>query len=171
MADQPEEAAKAKPKSRQLRILVAGLIFLVAGGVTFLAFSYIKGKYAPGARASGQAAATTKTGSRTEFDEPKSVLLLDPFLVNLADKDQVRYVKASFQLGLEDPANEAAKSPAALAAIRDAIISILTAKTSDQILTPEGKGILRQEICKRVNEVAPKAKVRSVFIVDFVVQL
>jgi flagellar FliL protein len=55
--------------------------------------------------------------------------------------------------------------------MRDTIISLLSSQTSAQILSPEGKNKLREEIRDRINAVAPKAKVQEVFIVEFIVQL
>jgi len=174
MADEPEENIDEKPKSSKLWILIAVLIFLVTGDLTFRAFSYISGNQPAAASAPGQPGGkekATASSAKPKKAEVKSTLTLEPFLVNLADKEEVRFVKATFHLGLEDTADEIAKNPVLLAAMRDAIISILTSKTSAQILTPEGKDRLRQEIRDRVNEIAPKARVQDVFIVDFVVQL
>ena len=103
----------------------------------------------------------------------KSALSLEPFLVNLADQDDVRFVKATFSLGLdEEGLGEVLKGdPIAMASARDSILSILSSKFSDEILTPEGKDTLKQEIKQQVNTVLPQGKVRHVFIVDLVVQL
>ena len=64
-------------------------------------------------------------------------------------------------------------NPVVIAATRDAIISLLSTKTSDQILTVEGKDKLRREVRERVNAffAGSKAKVQDVYIVEFVVQL
>ena len=174
MADEPDETVDKKPKNSKLWILIAVLIFLVTGDLTFRALSYIKGNRQSNGSAPEQAGGKDKAAApaaKPKKSEVKSTLSLEPFLVNLADKEDVRFVKATFYLGLEDSSSEAAKNPASLAAMRDAIISILTSKTSAQIMTPEGKDKLRYEIRDRVNEVAPKAQVQDVFIVDFVVQL
>ena len=57
------------------------------------------------------------------------------------------------------------------AAMRDSIISLLSTKTAEQIMTPQGKDKLREEILAQVGEVNPDAKILEVYIVDFVVQL
>jgi flagellar FliL protein len=100
----------------------------------------------------------------------KATLALDPFLVNLADKDEVRFVKTSFQLGLaEEPDEE--KIGMTTAAMRDSIITLLSSKTAEQILTPQGKEKLREQIQTRVNAITSDIEVVEVYIVDFVVQL
>jgi flagellar protein FliL len=149
-------------KSRKLWILIGALIFvLVAAGTGFMVLPFTKG---------ARTALWTKVmGKATE--EVKATLPLEPFLVNLADSDEVRFVKTTFQLGLAEEPTEEMKNGAAIAAIRDSIISLLTSKKSEQILTPEGKDVLRHEIRSRVNSISPKTKVLEVYIVDFVVQL
>jgi flagellar FliL protein len=72
------------------------------------------------------------------------------------------------QSGLGD---ELAGNPVVVAAARDKIISILTTKTSDQILTPEGKDKLRGEVRDGVNLLLPRGRIVEVYIMDFVVQL
>jgi flagellar basal body-associated protein FliL len=53
--------------------------------------------------------------------------------------------------------------------LRDAVISLLSSKTSTEILTIEGKDKLRQEVRARLKTVVPKLKIQEVYIVDFVV--
>ena len=104
-------------------------------------------------------------------EQVKDTLALEPFLVNLADQDDVHFVKTTFQLGLGEKAGEETKNPVVVAAIRDSIISLLSSMRAEQILSPQGKEALRKEIRTRVNQESPKLKVIEVFIVDFVVQL
>lgn len=100
----------------------------------------------------------------------KATLSLDPFLVNLADKEEVRFVKTSFQLGLAEKPDEK-KIEMTTPAMRDSIITLLSSKTAEQILTPQGKEKLREQIQTRVNAISPEINVVEVYIVDFVVQL
>jgi flagellar FliL protein len=156
-------------------ILVGTLSLLTVLSLALLAFTYFRGRNPVSAIAGDKNKLATKATapqeSKSEKAEVKATLALDPFLVNLADKEQVRFVKVTFQLGLAEEPNERTKSPVAMAAIRDAIISLLSSKTAEQILTTPGKDKLREEIRTRVNAVAPKMKVLEVYIVDFVVQL
>jgi flagellar protein FliL len=152
-------------KSRKLWILIGAMVFvLVAAGAALMALPFTKG---------ARTALWTKVMGKATHkkEEVKATLALEPFLVNLADRDEVRFVKTTFQLGLAEEPKEEIKSGAAIAAIRDSVISLLTSKKSEQILTPEGKDTLRQEIRARVNSISPKTKVLEVYIVDFVVQL
>jgi flagellar protein FliL len=150
---------ETKGKSRKLLwIAMCAAFIIIAGSAAFFAAPYLKGKMG-------------KSTKKPQPEQVKATLALDPFLVNLADKDEIRFVKTTFQLGLAEEPKEEAKSGAAIAAIRDSIISLLSSKTAEQILTTEGKDILREEIRSRVRSVAPHINVLEVYIVDFVVQL
>jgi len=147
-------------------LIVAVVLLLAGGGAAFWAIPYFKG--------SGKASAEAKAeehAEKSKSEQIKTTLALEPFLVNLADADESRFVKGTFKLGLAEELSEKEDNTVAIAAMRDSIITLLSSKTADQILTSEGKNKLREEIRDRVNSVAPKMKVLEVFIVDFVVQL
>ena len=169
MAEEQAATAEQKPRSKKLWFILIGVVILGGAGALGYRMVFPAGptKSHPGSD-SQQEAAAQATGKMSDV---KSTLTLDSFLVNLADKEDMRFVKAQFQLGMAEPAAELPKDPVILAATRDAIISLLSAKRSDEILTPEGKQELRKEIRNRVNAILPKGKVNEVYIVDFVVQL
>jgi flagellar protein FliL len=153
------EAPKKSPKSL---ILIGSIVLIAAlGSAGFFAFRYYKGKSNP---ESGQ-----KAGQTSKKEEVKATLALDPFLVNLADKEESRFVKTTFQLGLAEEMKEESKT--SVPAMRDSIITLLSLKTADQLLTAQGKDKLREEIRSRVNAISPKIRVLEVYIVEFVVQL
>jgi flagellar protein FliL len=151
------------PRKSGKGLMLVGLIVLIAvlGVGGFFGLRHYKGKGNPESdHAAGQ-------GSKKE--EVKATLALDPFLVNLADKEESRFVKATFQLGLVEEMKEENKS--SVPAMRDSIITLLSLKTADQLLTAQGKDKLREEIRSRVNAISPKIRVLEVYIVEFVVQL
>jgi flagellar FliL protein len=155
-----EEAPK---KSKKLLILIgAAVLILAGGGAAFMTLPFFKGM---------RGAHAGKAKPVVEKEEVKATLALEPFLLNLADTDEVRFVKATFQLGLAKQPDEEIKSGATIPSIRDAIISVLTSKRAEQVLSPEGKELLRNEIRTKINAISPSAKVLEVYIVDFVVQL
>lgn len=171
MAETVEESVPPKPRKEKTWMLMALLVLVVSGDLAMRVFSYFKAPKVAAAVAAVEVPAPRHESGRRA--EAKSTLTLDPFLVNLADPDNVRFMKATFQLGLAgDKEMEELKANAVfIAATRDAIISLLSAKTSDQILSPEGKDKLREEIRTRVNDLLPRSSVNEVFIVDIVVQL
>jgi flagellar protein FliL len=153
-----EGKAEEEPqgKSRILMISIAVIVVLGLAAGAFFGAPLIKAKFAKKAPA---------------HEEVKATLALEPFLVNLADREESRFIKTTFQLGLSEELGEEEKNSVVIASIRDSIISLLSAKTADQILTPEGKDKLRDEIRTRIRSIAPRMKVLEVYIVDFVVQL
>ena len=159
----------------KLWILIAVLAIVTAGEVGRRTWVYFQG--AKSTKAEGvvdKAGTGSPAGAHLgKGEEVKVAAGLDPFLVNLADPQAVRFLKVTFQLGMTGDSEEFSKNPVAIAAARDAIISLLSAKTSEQILTVEGKNKLREEVRDRVNSLlnAAKTRVRNVYIVEFVVQL
>lgn len=167
MAATPEEKTEKKDKKKfklSLPWIVAGASAIVILGYA----SYLGMGYFWKARSGAAAAAAKSMPKRVEV---KATLALEPFLVNLADKEDVRFVKATFQLGLPEEQAESSDEKVLLASIRDSIIALLSSKTAEDILSPEGKEKLREQIRARVNVLAPALKVQEVYIVDFVVQL
>lgn len=164
MAEKEEVLAPPAPRiGKKLIIIGIAVIVVVVGGATFGILKYM--------RSAGTAAAAEKV----KKESVESTLNLEPFLVNLADKEAVRFVKVTFRLGLSVDEKEVeeklSKNNVFLAQTRDSIISLLTSKTSEDMLTAEGKEKLRQEVQARVNAFLSKGKVMEVYIVDFVVQL
>ncbi len=168
MVESKTDTEPQKPKSRKLLMVVGAAVVLASGG-GYASWRYFKHSRGGPAAATGAAAKPESSGKL----EMKSTLNLDPFLVNLADPDNPRFLKVTFRLGLAEAklGEELAGDPVVLAATRDTIISLLSSKTADQVMTAEGKNRLREEVRTRVNAVLPKGKIGEVYIVDFVVQM
>jgi len=165
MVENKAGAEAPQKKSRKGLMLAGALILAVALGATAV-FTYpnlIKGIKKVFPKEKPKEIAIT--------EQVKDTLALEPFLVNLADQDEVHFAKTTFQLGLGEKAKEEAKNSVAVAAIRDSIISLLSSKKAEQILSPQGKEELRKEIRTRVDHLPPMLQVAEFFIVDFVVQL
>ena len=131
------------------------------------------------------------------IEKPKvgMMLPLRERVVNLADPGVMRYMKATIILemadysGKEPPKGEEYKKKqdelkiemaGSLPLIEDEITSIMTAKTSAELMSSEGKQRLREEVKVRLNKALekhavsadPKAKeeILSVFFSDFIIQ-
>ena len=100
---------------------------------------------------------------------PGTIFDLEPFIVNLADTPETRYLKLTVKLELE---NDSVKEEVTKRTpqVRDAILILLTSKDSVTVRSTQGKFQLRDELTSRVNAVLPKAGVRSAYFTDFVVQ-
>jgi len=102
-------------------------------------------------------------------EESGPIMELDPFLLNLADRDELRFLKVSIKLELDRPEEET-DYPNKVPAIRDALLVLLSSKESQLLRTVNGKRRIREEIMTRVNGVMRKGKVSNVFFTDFIIQ-
>lgn len=98
-----------------------------------------------------------------------TVFPLEPFIVNIYDGQEVRYLKlkVEFEMAASDVKAEIEGKQAPL---RDAILVLLTTKTLQEIQDLQGKNQLREEILASVNKILPPGKVTKVYFTDFVVQ-
>jgi flagellar FliL protein len=100
---------------------------------------------------------------------PGAMFDLEPFIVNLADAPEIRYLKLTVKLEVENEAVTTELS-ARVPQIRDTVLVLLSSKDVNTVRTPQGKFQLRDEITQRVNGLLPKPGVRSAYFTDFVVQ-
>jgi len=153
------DTAKTKGKFKKILILGVLGLFLVAGGLAAYVFF---SDDAP----EGKEAHATQTASKNSH---AVTMPLDPFLVNLADKESRRYLKLKVELEVdsEGTAKDLEKS---LPRIRDALILLLSSKTYLDLSSFEGKQQLKQEIKKNVTALPGGSKVSDVFFTEFVAQ-
>ncbi len=85
------------------------------------------------------AAAHVKPGT------PPTFVPLDPFTVNLADKEVDRFAQIGITLEVADP-KFADQLKAYMPAIRNNVLIVLSHKTSAELLSVEGKELLAKEI-------------------------
>lgn len=105
-------------------------------------------------------------------DAPESVgeiVTLDPFVVNLADPKGNRYLKMkiSLELDTKEAADRAQKGTPKL---RDIVIMMLTSLSFEEVMTPEGKLRIRDELLERFNRVTRPDKIKNIYFSEFVVQ-
>ena len=101
---------------------------------------------------------------------PKSVLHLQEFLVNLNDSDTA-YLRIAIDLGTAEPiASDEKAAAGTVPVIRDCIVEILSAHSSQDLLGADGKSKLRDQILAALNRRLPSVKVQEVYITDFLVQ-
>jgi flagellar FliL protein len=147
-ADAP---APAKGGKKKLLIIIIAAVVLLAGGGGG-AFFMLKKKPAgdeEGADASGHAAAAekpkAKAKSKHDPKHPPTFVPLEPFTVNLADRESDRYAQVAVTLEVED-AKVGDELKAFMPAVRNNILLLLSHKTSTQMLEKEGKAKLADEI-------------------------
>lgn len=191
MADAPE-APEGKKKSGILKYIILVVLLLVLGGGGY--FAYLKFFAAkPPAAAQGEQPAAAEEKAKPEEQQPapepkkaegghgeakgghgekgkeapSNLVALPPFVVNLADPSARRYLK--IVLNVEMTSNPELLE-ANQAKIRDALLMLLSTKTSQDLSTLEGKILLRKEIVDRLNQALGQSKVARVYFTDFVIQ-
>lgn len=98
-----------------------------------------------------------------------NIFPLEPFIVNIYDGQELRYLKVKVELDMVNPTVKA-EIDARLAPIRDAILVLLSAKTLQDIQDVQGKNTLKDEILGAINKHIPPGKIAKVYFTDFVVQ-
>lgn len=164
MADESAtEAAPAKAGSGK-KMMVLGLV-----GVLFLGGGGGAAWFLMGGEKEEQGKHAKETHGEEHSEEPGPVVALDPFLLNLADRDEVRFLKVSIKLELDRP-EENTDFQNKVPAIRDALLVLLSSKESQLLRTVNGKRRIREEIMTRVNGVMNRGKISNVFFTDFIIQ-
>lgn len=120
------------------------------------------GHGAPAAGGHGAPAAGAAAGASNIFP-------LEPFIVNIYDGQELRYLKVKIELDMVGPTVKT-EIEARLAPIRDAILVLLSAKTLQDVQDIQGKNTLKDEILGAINKHIPPGKIAKVYFTDFVVQ-
>lgn len=154
----PAEGDAPKKGPKKLIIIIAAVVLLlvvVGGGATY----FIMKKNAAAAEAAaaeeggegaaedggGKEASKTAKHGKDEHAAPPAFVPLEPFVVNLADRDAERFAQIGITLQVDDP-KLADQFKVYMPAIRNSVLMILSHKTSEELLTQEGKEKLASEI-------------------------
>lgn len=152
--DVQEEKPSNKKGKNLLLIIIIAVVAIVGGIIAYVIL--LK-------------PAEDKVAIKEEKKVEVVMFAMEPFVVNLTDPARVRFLRVSLYLELAGPA-VAEKAKARTPQIRDAIITLLTAKTHGELIHPEGKLQLKDEINIRINQILGENAVRDVFLTDFVMQ-
>ncbi|HQA04468.1 MAG TPA: flagellar basal body-associated FliL family protein [Thermodesulfovibrio thiophilus] len=159
LEEEQSDTQQEKPKKKRkfsLIIIIAVIVLAVGAAGAYLLL--VKGS----TDKKGIIAKDSKNAITVNF-------ALEPFVVNLMDQSGSKYLKVSIQIELSDARLlESAKNKTPQ--IRDIIITLLTNKTSDELITPEGKLLLKDEIKQRINQILGDNSVVNVYLTDFVMQ-
>jgi flagellar FliL protein len=177
-ADDKAPVKAAGPAFPVKLLIIVGLLALVVGtGSAILAVKLLGG----GSKGSETAqeherdapakadAETHPGGEHAQPAKPGVMFDLDPFIVNLADQPEIRYLKIVVKLEAESEV-VATDLSARVAQVRDTVLVLLSSKDVNSVRTPQGKFQLRDEITQRVNGLLPKPGVRAAYFTEFVVQ-
>jgi flagellar FliL protein len=161
--DAAEGAAPKKGKKKLIIIIAAVLLVVLAGGgaAVFMMKKKADAEAAAAAEADGgdgEAAAdgdakghggdhAKKDEHKDEHKGPPVFVPLDPFVVNLADRDVERFAQIGITLQVDD-AHAADEVKAYMPAVRNGVLMVLAHKTSKELLERSGKEKLAAEIMR-----------------------
>ncbi|MGQ9646407.1 MAG: flagellar basal body-associated FliL family protein [Thermodesulfobacteriota bacterium] len=159
--DKQELSSPPKPRRKKKLLLIAGAFVITLGTIGSLAV-FLPGFIAIGSK--GQ-----RTSEETSAVKQGYIYEMEHFIVNLADTNAPRYLKVKINLESQDPKPEE-EFDQRLPQLRDAILTILSAKTYTDIYDSEGKMRLKEEILSKVNPLLSRVRVKTVYFTEFVVQ-
>lgn len=132
---------KAKGK-KMLVIIIAVVLLLVAGGAGW--FFFLRHPPAEDGEDAAPAAHSAKPSA------PPVFLPMDNMVVNLADEGGEKFAQVGITIGVVDQhTSDAVK--ANLPTIRSAVLLLISQRTSDELLTKDGKEKLAREILREVS--------------------
>jgi flagellar FliL protein len=163
MSDTPEVKPAETPAGGKTSKIVLVLLVLNLGASGFSTFKLATATAQPVAAAAHEESKT----STSEVTGP--VVALDPFVVNLDEPGQSRYVKVTLQveLGTKDDEHVLEKSKLA---IRDMILSHLSGLKLADTLGAAAKDKLRTDLMAKLIPIVGEHTVRRMFFQEFVVQ-
>ncbi len=154
MAENIHEEVTEKPKKGKKKLLIIIIVAVVLLGGGFFGYTTFSG-------------GSTKKDTKKVEPEKTVLIAMDPFVVNLSDYG--KYLKMTMQLELSDKSyEELVKNK--IPGIRDAVITLLSGKSSDSISGPEGKLQLKDELLLRANQAVGKDVFKNLYFTEFVMQ-
>lgn len=158
-ADATTTAAPAKGKKKLIIIIAAVAVVLLGGGGG--AFFVMKknaaaAEEAAAAEADGEGdagAGHSKPSAKAAKHDPKSAPVfvpMEPFTVNLADRDAERYAQIGVTLEIDDP-KTADQLKAYMPAVRNNILMAISDRTASELMGREGKSQLADRIIRETS--------------------
>lgn len=189
-----ESEAPAKQGSKKFLIIIVLAVVLLGGGGAGAYFFLFSAKSAAGSEEATKGKSTKKAKAADEEDtaddtsskksgsvksalpkdeEVKKIIELQPFIVNLADENEARYLRLTVSLGIGGAEGGGEEKPDQLfvTRVRNAMLAVLSEKKSEDILSNEGKAKLRKELLKAAQAASEEPEVKAIYITDFIVQL
>jgi flagellar FliL protein len=157
-SEAPAAAVAAPPKkSKKLLFIVAGVLLVAGAGGGYWWFG----------RSADPNAAPVE-----EPKAPPAIVSLDPFVVNLADEGEERYLRVTMGLVVhgEEHAKEFSEDQVARLKVRSSILEMLAQQTAEHLITNEGKAELKKAIAESASHNAEHLEVSDVLFSEFIVQ-
>jgi flagellar FliL protein len=174
--DESAQPAAAAGKSKVLPMLLVINTLLLTGVLVFV-------MKRPAAHAGPEKAAVQ--GAEAEHGEEKEksaaghgadeaggpgpTVRFDNFTVQLKSTDVDRYAHLSIEIEVADEAGKGMIEKR-VAPIRDLILSYLSDRTPDEMRGSDGLKQVKESMIKKLDEVIPGHRIRSLYITDFIIQ-
>jgi flagellar protein FliL len=142
-----EAPPPAKGKKKLIIIIAAVVLALVAGGVGFMMMSKKKADAEEGAEDGGHAAPKAAPVAKHDPKAPPVFVPLEPFTVNLADRDAERFAQVGITLEFSDP-KMGEQVKLYMPAIRNNVLMAIADRTAGELLGREGKDKLARKVAK-----------------------
>jgi flagellar protein FliL len=155
MADESDDDAAAAAKKKKKKMIIGGLV--VAG----LAYQFV---LKPSPPVEDPAAAEAE-----EVIEEGEVATIEELVVNLADRDEVHYLRVGVGVVLEAGIAVADIEPE-LAKINDVVIDIVSTKTFDELRGPGATAALKDQISEAARAAFDDERVVRIIFTSFVMQ-
>lgn len=152
--DEEQKEVRKKPKSKKMMFILPLLVILLGAGGAGAYFKFFKGP-----------AGKTDKAEHGKYD----IYEMNTFLVNLADPGGKRYLKASIKLKVSSAA-VAKECQLNDYEIRDRVLTLLSSKETDEVMSPDDKAVLKKQIMDTVNRALHKGRVLDVYFTDFLIQ-
>ncbi|HIE08412.1 MAG TPA: flagellar basal body-associated FliL family protein [Armatimonadetes bacterium] len=136
-------------------LLLSALFF--GGGAALYGMALLKVKGEKGKR----------TG-KNRSSEKTTLIDLGDFIVNLADKKSLHYLKARITLEVEGKSAKVVEEEQAK--IQDAFISVLSSHTFSDLLPPKGKEALKEELKEAAEEIVGEGVIKGVYFTFFAME-
>jgi flagellar FliL protein len=152
--EEQEKEVKKVSKKKLLLFLVIGLVIVVLAGSVITVLSTFKGGKEKG-----------------KEKNPKETVIysMEPIVVNLFDPTGKRYLQIRLAFELKDKKMEEEikiNDPK----IRDVIISTLSTKTPEDVLQPEAKDLIKNELLQKINSALGEEAISNIYITQYIVE-
>jgi len=107
-------------------------------------------------------------GKESEKVEPV-MFKIEPFMLNITSQTDESFAKMTMEAELAGPVF-VEKAKAKTPALRDAVIMLISSKTPEDLISPDGRLLLKEEINNSFNRILGDKAVNNIFITDFIMQ-
>lgn len=110
----------------------------------------------------------TEAANINKSDKPE-YHVLEPFIVNIYDGQELRYLKVNIELVVENP-SASAKITRNIKPIRDAVVEELIKRTAQDLQGVQGKNNLRRDILSSVQKIIEPDKILNIYFTGLIIQ-